>query len=613
MAHLWASLWESYLVITAPASLDRRHCLGRVKAPVQFTKGESRREGRAILTDEERQLWRMFGLAQLLWYREAIYPDRTWRRLRLLHSSLSAKRSIDLVDTNDPGQLLPVIGQLRAAINQACSMAITNRRIQWNNAISANGGVNPLTRKLIKGPATPVLIIRSSGEDLTCPQKQADVLCDAWNAIGKDEPPPPLHPTLRARCTSRALVLPMHTAESVQRQIKALKNNTSHSLDWWRPAELKRLPAPAYSMLANIFNTAEESRTHASCVSKGTHSGGVQGKSSGPATSIWSSARYQDMSGWVNEVTEPSQSAFNKHRSARAEVTELAECLNQLCSKGEAAYIGQLDLSKALPRLSRDQATEVFKAKGAPDWLAQFVRGACLEKSLAWRVNGRLSRFVKQTRGTPQGCAMSILLFQIAVAPVIAEVEKKIKADGRKAKLLVYADDIAVNEAKSSVTAINTSLPFEPFLNGVKIPVRLNTDVLGCSLIQRRAKLPVPQALAKTSELRSIMRRRKVLDRLSRLKQLHIKVEAKDALWRQVILPVITYDPWVLLPTKQTGKAWRSVVTNSIFGCVAGPKDSCVAACLLSSPHQIDMTDILLHECLRVAYPFVCEQRWTMP
>eukprot|EP00971_Amphidinium_carterae_P074536 1473104-Amphidinium_carterae.1 len=90
-----------------------------------------------------------------------------------------------------------------------------------------------------------------------------------------------------------------------------------------------------------------------------------------------------------------------------------------------------------------------------------------------------------------------------------------------------------VNENKSSVTPINRTLPFAPRLNGVELPIKVHTDLLGCSLIQSTTKLPPPSAVVRDSELRSIQRRCKVLDRLSRLKTLAVHTDAKEALWRQ--------------------------------------------------------------------------------
>eukprot|EP00971_Amphidinium_carterae_P327135 6458311-Amphidinium_carterae.4 len=154
---------------------------------------------------------------------------------------------------------------------------------------------------------------------------------------------------------------------------------------------------------------------------------------------------------------------------------------------------------------------------GAPRWLANILRKACLRKSLAWKINGRLSEFVPQTRGTPQGCALSILLFQLTLAPVVATLPYLQELLALCATLMTQMG-MLVNEAKSSVTPIQCDMPFIPHLNGVPLPVRLHTDILGCSLIQASAKLPIPTALTKQMDLRSLRRRHKALERLERLR-----------------------------------------------------------------------------------------------
>eukprot|EP00971_Amphidinium_carterae_P345505 6486506-Amphidinium_carterae.1 len=105
MYHLWSALWESFLLLDVPDNFDRKHCVGRAAATVQFTKGESLRQGRAILTDAERQLWRLKGLAQRLLQGRAVFEQRTWHRLRLLWASTTARRTLAVPIHNDHAAL----------------------------------------------------------------------------------------------------------------------------------------------------------------------------------------------------------------------------------------------------------------------------------------------------------------------------------------------------------------------------------------------------------------------------------------------------------------------------------------------------------------------------
>eukprot|EP00971_Amphidinium_carterae_P063649 1259522-Amphidinium_carterae.1 len=188
----------------------------------------------------------------------------------------------------------------------------------------------------------------------------------------------------------------------------AIKPRTAHSLDWWRPAELKRLPAPAFAMLANLFNVAERvgrlphalQRGMIAAVSKGNpvvKPLGVRPICLLPLLHrVWSSSRFQDMADWADLSTSKSQAAYKRHRSAQGEVIALLNHLNLCCARGSGGFLGQLDLSKAFPRLCHRKALTVLRRKGAPDWLVDILLDACLRKSLAWKINGRLSRFVTQ-------------------------------------------------------------------------------------------------------------------------------------------------------------------------------------------------------------------------
>eukprot|EP00971_Amphidinium_carterae_P226675 4495797-Amphidinium_carterae.5 len=424
-----------------------------------------------------------------------------------------------------------------------------------------------------------------------------------------------------------------------------MKTKAAHSLDWWRPTELRRLPWTAFAMLANLFNVAEEVGHLPRALQRGMIA--AIAKDSSTVTPlqvrpicllpvlhrIWSSCRYHDMSDWADAVTSPAQAAYKRGRSARGEVVKLIEHINTRCARGAGGYLGQLDLSKAFPRLCHNKVTSILLRMGAPPWLTSMLQDACLKKSLAWKINGRLSEFVPQTRGTPQGCALSVLLFQLSLSPVVAEIEAKIQADRADARVLFYADDVVifastlpylqellalcstlmtqmgmlVNESKSSVTPILCDMPFVPHLNGIPLPVRLHPDILGCSLIQASAKLPIPSALTKHTDLRSLRRRHKVLERLERLRGLALHTEAKDALWRQMVLPILTFDPWVVIPSNQSARAWRAHITGAIYSNIAGKKHSAVASSLNGCPHQTDLWSLLVHECLRIAYDDICD------
>eukprot|EP00971_Amphidinium_carterae_P153523 3043736-Amphidinium_carterae.1 len=121
------------------------------------------------------------------------------------------------------------------------------------------------------------------------------------------------------------------------------------------------------------------------------------------------------MASWSEATTQTSQAAYRKSRSSRSEVVKL------LCQKGQSMYIGQLDLSKAFSPLCHSRVGQVLKQQGVPDKLITLLQ----------------QTFVRWTKGTPQGCALSILLFQLTLAPVVADLEARICHDRASAKIMV--------------------------------------------------------------------------------------------------------------------------------------------------------------------------------
>eukprot|EP00971_Amphidinium_carterae_P255924 5081485-Amphidinium_carterae.2 len=391
---LWSSIWESYLLLDVPDNFDIKHCLGRAKAAVQFTQGETLRQGRAVLTDAERQLWRLKGLAQTLLQGRAVFEQRTWHRLRLLWASISARRTLTLPAQNDVAALPTLVDQITTAIKHERALAAASRTVKWKTAIHQDGGVNPLTRKILTGPGHPVHIVQHLGKDIVCPQHQADLLSQEWSAIGSDEPVTEVPAALLDRCRFKPLTLPRHSASAVRRQVFSMKMKAAHSLDWWRPSELRRLPWTAFAMLANLFNVAEDVGHLPQALQKGMIA--AIAKDSSTVTPlqvrpicllpvlhrIWSSCRYHDMSDWADAVTSPAQAAYKRGRSARGEAVKLIEHINSTCVRGGGGYLGQLDLSKAFPRLCHNKVATILLRMGAPPWLTRMLQDACLRKSL---------------------------------------------------------------------------------------------------------------------------------------------------------------------------------------------------------------------------------------
>eukprot|EP00971_Amphidinium_carterae_P144173 2856918-Amphidinium_carterae.2 len=74
-------------------------------------------------------------------------------------------------------------------------------------------------------------------------------------------------------------------------------------------------------------------------------------------------------------------------------------------------------------------------------------------------------------------------------------------------------------------------------------------------------------------------------------------------------MPILYYDLWTLIPTKHALNGWSSLVCNSVFTAVRGPKDRHLLAAL--NPHQLNMTALFVHTLARDALGLVLDEPLT--
>eukprot|EP00971_Amphidinium_carterae_P003198 63024-Amphidinium_carterae.2 len=85
--------------------------------------------------------------------------------------------------------------------------------------------------------------------------------------------------------------------------------------------------------------------------------------------------------------------------------------------------------------------------------------------------------------------------------------------------------------------------------------------------------------------------------------KLPVTYEAKEVLWRTLILPVITYDCWALLPNASSADTWSSLVARAVYSAVRGHKDPALLAAF--DPHQLDILSVFVHQLAKEALPYV--------
>eukprot|EP00971_Amphidinium_carterae_P136332 2701005-Amphidinium_carterae.1 len=236
--------------------------------------------------------------------------------------------------------------------------------------------------------------------------------------------------------------------------VKSAKAQAAAGPDWWRATELKSLPDVAHAMMACLYNAMEDKGSMVRPLRRGWQRPIPKSGHTASALAIrpitvlsqlhrnWSSIRYRHLQTWAEAVLAPAQAAYRKNRSTKLELHALLSRIGACAASGTPAYIGQLDLSKAYPRLNKSKARQIAVASGMPIAFADYVYANCLSKELSWKIRGVETEPAVTRRGTPQGCSLSILMFQVTLAPVVHALQRFLTQRCPQAVVMVYADDI---------------------------------------------------------------------------------------------------------------------------------------------------------------------------
>eukprot|EP00971_Amphidinium_carterae_P345895 6487087-Amphidinium_carterae.3 len=629
---LWSTIWESYLQTITKLNLDWSRYTGRATAKEEYRVPLKVREFVQIYSEAEQDLWRLMGLLQNIRQGRHTADSKQAVAATRLHRSIAVSRSLPPLDWDNAEAQTLLEQAVRRAIHSERSRRMMVRGKEWKSALNRCKGSNALARRAVRGASARLCLLKKEEKYTTCPRVQCSWLNDTWSEISQGTADKPLHEDVLPNVKWAPCVLPLICAADVEQQLKKTRAGAAHGPDWWRVAELRRLPPAALAMLATLFNTMEAAckmpraltRGWTCAVPKDANTATPEGIRPITILSLlhrtWAGIRYQHVQGWIEATLADGQSAYRNGRSTKLELHSMLDLINAQVRSNKPVFIAQLDLAKAFPKLNKDKACLAASLAGMPAPMVQYIRTSCLGKLLKWKINGVLSSERCARRGTPQGCAVSILMFQLQLSPIIRAVENKLRLKCVASKVYAYADDIVfvmssasplteimaytadllqsldlqINVLKSSVSMIGTFEVPRVVLGGQVVPVISNPNLFGSTLATTTFRLPPPSALPHHSASRTINRWKKVRDRLNRLVRLALPMEAKAMLWRAVILPVAQYDMWTLLPNKLTAESWTRLITKSVFTAIRGPKDKYLLAC--ANPHQMELVSMMAHQ-----------------
>lgn len=165
------------------------------------------------------------------------------------------------------------------------------------------------------------------------------------------------------------------------------------------------------------------------------------------------------VSSWIqaNNALHPSQKGFTPFDGVVEHNFALREEIHKAKSNQRELCIAWLDISNAFGSLPHEAIQEACSAAGLWETFTEIVSGLVVGSRTTIRTGERdRTEPIPMKAGVKQGCPISGILFNLAIDPILHELQG---ADTDTIRVLAYADDIAVlaNTPEDLEAALNTA------------------------------------------------------------------------------------------------------------------------------------------------------------
>ena len=152
----------------------------------------------------------------------------------------------------------------------------------------------------------------------------------------------------------------------------------------------------------------------------------------------WAATRFRQLIPWMRLWCPEQLTAYRPHMDVQMHNLRRACLLEQDEIAGLETVRASFDLQKAFDFVPHEAVALVARKFGLPEWLLRLIMGRMTSLRMRWKLNGSLSQCTTPRRGVIQGCALSCLIFNMVMAPLV------IKTQNRRdlAPLETHADDI---------------------------------------------------------------------------------------------------------------------------------------------------------------------------
>ena len=268
------------------------------------------------------------------------------------------------------------------------------------------------------------------------------------------------------------------TPEMVSARIACIKKHTARGPDGWGANELADLPMPAKTELAMLFAACETFGTFPSAWNV-VYTTLLQ-KKEDPLPSeirpvgvasivyrLWSALRFRSLQKWAEALYHPGLTAYREGIDTQALNLRRSLAIEEEILGGQETHILSFDLCKAFDYVPQRYTLEVCRRCGMPSQIVALLAHRMTHLVTHWKVRGMIGRARRMVRGLVQGCALSCLMYNLSVNPLLW----RISTMQHTAMLEAHADDMYVQSGDMHEVRTTYGCMMH-FLSHIKMPLQ---------------------------------------------------------------------------------------------------------------------------------------------
>lgn len=175
----------------------------------------------------------------------------------------------------------------------------------------------------------------------------------------------------------------------------------------------------------------------------------------------------------MNSITGPYQTCVGKDRNIQQNISEYRDVISTAEVCQIKCALVSLDFEKAFDRVDHRYLLKIMEVMGFPPRTLQIIQQILNNSRTRIMINGQLTKEIEMTTSVRQGCPMSMILFAIAIEPLLLALTQQLQGlhiNGNKIVCNAYADDVGfiVTNEDEITKALNIVHIFE-LASGAKL------------------------------------------------------------------------------------------------------------------------------------------------